>query len=94
MRRDWESIDEVYYGCVTQAGEDALSPTRDSSIRTVMSTRSAFVRAVFVAAVFGGKIGRENAGEVFLGDAFALIDHAEAQPVRLAGARDAVEVDV
>ena len=33
-------ISDVVMGCVTQAGEEALSPTRDNSSRTVMSTRS------------------------------------------------------
>ena len=37
--------------------------------------------ARFVAAIFGGEVGFEDATEIFFRDAFSLIDDANAQPV-------------
>lgn len=37
--------------------------------------------AGLVAAIFGGKVGFEDTGEIFFRDTFSLIDDANAQPV-------------
>ncbi len=47
----------------------------------------------FIAAIFGGEVGFEDAREIFFRDAFSLIDDANAQPVSGVCLGEAGEMD-